>query len=178
MLTIWLVSFYQGTLSTLSYGQAEHDFYAASREAISTSSGAMRFTARTEDEQRAMLDHRGAPLAFNSTAHGGSKFIQAVNSGIFSLPAHPLLGPFNCKPSILDSREVTRPSDIFFSTLYPERICEVQHGSLPSSAPSYLDARGSIAGMSEHRASVLESQNSGYDPGNSCSRSRSGLLDR
>ena len=108
---------HQGTLSTLSYGQAEYDLRAASREAISTSSEAIRFTARTEDEYRAMLDHRDTPLAFNSTAPGGSKLMPVLNSSIFSLPAHPLLGPFNSKPSILDSREVERPSDVVFSTL-------------------------------------------------------------
>jgi hypothetical protein len=94
---------------------------------------------------------------------------------IFSLPAHPLLGPFNGKPSILDAREVKRPSELF-PILDPEKG-HVQQGSLPSSIPSRVgrDARDGITGVPEHPELALQSQNSGDDTSNLSIWSHSGL---
>jgi hypothetical protein len=129
----------------------------------------------TEDEH---LNHRDSS-AFNSTVPDSIKIgtMPILTSyTIFSLPAHPLLGPFNGKPSILDPSEVKRPSELFFPTLHPERSRKVQQGPLPPSIPSNLDARDGITGMTEHQESAFPSQSRGDDAGNMSTQSRSDLL--
>jgi len=123
-------------LGTLQSTQPYHDVYTAGHGTVSASVGATDFSVKGEDEGRTVLDHQKPRLPFDPIGPGS--FVSKLKStGIFSLPPHPFLGSFNGNPSILDPREVQRPSETLFSAL----------------------------NMTDHRELALKSQNSGDDTG-------------
>jgi hypothetical protein len=125
-------------LGTLQSTQPHHDVHTVGHGTVSV---------KSEDEGRTVLDRQKPRFPFDPTGPGS--FVSKLKStGIFSLPPHPLLGSFNGNPSILDPREVKRPSETLFSAL----------------------------NMTDHRELALKSQNSVDDAGRLSSRTCSDLL--